>query len=496
MMIMDSKVKTLDMNMSQVSRRQSFAVIVGGVAFISSQRTLPLASAAEAPKDTAKPFEKTVRIKSILEVKGQVRLRDLRGKKATDTKASPIEAKSELEFEEAFRLTNDGNGISLQQFQIADLENQIDKHVTKLSLNESCREIVKQASSQGTVTTCLSHPLTAGERDLVEGPIATMYIDQLMPTHRVELGESWLLDIDLAKKFFQLDSIVNGELKITLVDSNDKSGQLELSGKINGEIGSIGTKLSITGKATIDRAKRLIDWLALAIQEDRDVSEAAPGFSIQARLRVRREKIDGLTSGEQLDSFASQIAKLDPAAQLIQFDSKAGAYRFVAERHWTTILDNGIDATLKLIQDNKTVAYCTITNLADMEPGRQLSLEGYQNDIKKTIGNKFGQFLEADEKLSQTGLRMMRVVAIGQVEDVPVHWINILLSNDGGRHVSLAYTMNQSKVEAFGTQDLQMAGSLEFSLRQLPAAPEETKDGSEKKEPTSAAAAPTPTTRK
>jgi hypothetical protein len=479
------------MNMSQVSRRQMFAVILGGVAFTARQRTLPIASAADASKETAKGFEKTVRIKSILEVKGNVHLRDLRGKKATDTKASPIEAKSELEFEESLRLTNDGNGISLQQFQVAELENRIDKHFTKLSLNESCREIVKQSSSHGIVTSCLNHPLTAGERDLVEGPIATMYIDQIMPNHRVEIGESWLLDADIAKRFLQLDSIHNGELKITLVDSNEKNGQLELSGKIKGEVGYVGTKLSIAGKATIDRAKGLIDWLALAIEEERDVSEAAPGFSIQARIRIRREKIDGLTSGEQLDSFASQIAKLDPAAQLIQFDSKAGAYRFVAQRNWTTILDNGVDATLKLIQENKTVAYCTITNLADMEPGRQLSLEGYQADIKKTIGTKFGQFLEADERLSQTGLRMMRVVAIGQTEDVPVHWINILLSNDGGRHLSLAYTMNQSKAEAFGTQDLQMAGSLEFSLRQLPVAPDEKKEASEKKETTAAATAPT-----
>jgi hypothetical protein len=123
-------------------------------------------------------------------------------------------------------------------------------------------------------------------------------------------------------------------------------------------------------------------------------------------------------------------------------------------------------------------------------------LEGFQSDIKKTLGNKFGSFIEADERLSQTGLRMMRVVAIGQVEEVPVHWINILLSNDGGRHVSLAYTMNQSKAEAFGTQDLQMAGSLEFSMRQLPAAPEEKKEESENKESTAAAAKSNNTLRK
>jgi hypothetical protein len=35
--------------------------------------------------------------------------------------------------------------------------------------------------------------------------------------------------------------------------------------------------------------------------------------------------------------------------------------------------------------------------------------------------------------------------------------------------------MNQSSAEEFGTQEMQMAGSLEFTLRQLPTAPAEEK---------------------
>ncbi len=462
--------------LDQLIRRRRFLSLlanaaVGTVAMRASQSTL-----AEAKKSSSPETAKVFKIKSVLEVKGSVLLNDLRSNKSGTKKASPIESKSTLEFEESYRMVSASECLAVQQFQAAQLENQIEKHATNLTLREACKEVVKRVSDAGAVTSCFNHPLTVGERDLVEGPIATMFLDRLMPTKPVELGDQWLLDSDTAKKLFRLDLLRSGDLKITLIESTEEQGQLELAGTLQGDVQDVATKLRIQGKARIDRKAGVIDWLALLLEEERDVGEARPGFAVQARLRVLRQKIDGLSSGEKLENLESLIAKLDPNAQLMQFDSKLGAYKFVADRNWITILDSGVDATLKYVNGNRTLAYCTITNLADREPGRQLSMEGFQQDIQKTLGNKFTQFLEAGEKVSQSGLRMMRVVTLGHTEGVQVQWINILLSNDGGRHISLAYTMNQSNAESFGTQDMQMAGSLEFSLKQLPSSPTDKKD--------------------
>jgi hypothetical protein len=457
----------------RLARRRWLAVTVAAVAASCLQpgrsRTIAAGEAAMA--------ERTTRVKSVLEVQGQVLLKGSRNQSSDGRKPAPIEAKSTLEYEESFRLSSDraGAGCSLQKFSVAELEDQIDKHTTKVSLREECRAIVKRVGQDGWVTACLDHPMTATERDLVEGPVATMFLDQLLPASRVEIGDRWELPPEITAKIFNLESIERGSLVVTLVDSDSQLGQLDVQASIQAEVRGVKTQLQVTGKAQIDRQQNLLSWLAVLLEEEREVGEAEPGFKIQARLRIRREAIPGLSSGEQLQSFLTQIEELDPKAQWLQFDSKAGAYRFVADRRWRTILDNGIDSTLKLVENNRTLAYCTITNLADMEPGRQLSMEGYQSDIQKTLGKRFGQFLEADERLSQTGLRMMRIVTLGSVEGVPVQWIHILLSNDGGRHLSLAYTMNQSSAEEFGTQEMQMAGSLEFTLRQLPTAPAEEK---------------------
>jgi hypothetical protein len=461
------------------SRRRQIALLLTGMG--ASGEWLPMFPRANAASNRAADRDgvKTVKVKSVLEVKGKVHLNDLRSNKAGDKKSSPIESRSELEYEESFQHdATSGERRSIQQYQLAQVENQIDKHSTKLVLRDACREIASRSNERGSVTACFQHPLTAGERDLVEGPIDTACIDEFVPSKRHEIGGKWSLSGDSVKRLFRMDSLQSGEIHITLIDSTEDSEEGELSGELKGEIDDVATTIRVRGKVRIDRKSGLVGWLALLIEEDREVGESRPGFSLHARLRILRESIDGLSSGDTLENLSSAIGELDIEAQLIQFESKPGAYKFIVDRSWTTILDSGIDSTLRFVKSNRTLAYCTITNLADREPGKQLTLEGFQHDIKKTLGNQFAQFLEAGEKVSPLGLRMMRIVTAGTTEGVPVQWINILLSNDAGRHLSLAFTMSQSNVDAFGTQDMQMAGSMEFSLRQLPTAPETPKDDS------------------
>ena len=476
----------------RLTRRRWLAASLAG---LIAQSSLSQRTARGKASDNSTSIENCTRVKSVLEVKGQVKLKNYRSKTAGDQRSAPVEAKSTLEYEEAYRVAANpqrgSSDIAYQVYSEADLENQIEKHATKLSLRETCRELVRMPIPGKMTTLCLDHPLTAAERDLVEGPLSTMYLEHLMPSRAIQLGDSWVIESDIVMKLLNLDSVSSGELKVTLIEADEATGQLALKGSIRGEVRNVETAISVEGKAKIDREAGIVNWVAMSLEEDREVSESEPGFAIQARLRILREKISGLSSGQTLGAMAAR-SKDNSAIDLVQFDSKLGAYRFVADRYWTTYNDSGVDATLRWVQKNRVVAQCTITNLTDMEPGRQLSIEGYQNDIQKSLGKRFGQFLEADERISQTGLRMMRIVTIGQVEGVPVQWIHLLLSNDSGRHLSLAYSMNATSVETFGTNDLQMAGSLEFTLKQLPTAPEEPKEGDVKSnEPTKSATKPT-----
>ena len=465
------------LNDSKATRRRWLVTALTGVAVLTGS---PFASVAADSKSSGEQAAATkiTRVKSVLEVKGNVKLKNNQAKKADDYRSAPIAAKSTLEYEEEFRAASSKSETvdeaAYQTYSLAELDNLIGKHPTKLKLREPCREIIKISSAGKMSTACLNHPLTVAERDLVEGPLSTMHLERLLPSKAIELGDSWELDSIDAAKLLNLDEVTTGTIKITLVDADAEFGQLELKGTLQGEIRNIGTKIKLEGKAKIDRKKGIISWLALSLEEDRDVSETEPGFTIQARIRILRERIDSMSSGQSLREVESQLDEKN-SIQLSEFDSQLGAYRFVADRDWITYNDSGVDATLRWIQKNRVVAQCSVTNMTDMEPGRQLSIEGYQNDIQTSLAKRFSRFLEADERISTTGLRMMRVVTLGQVESVPVQWIHILLSNDAGRHLALAYSMNVSSVASFGTNDLQMASTLEFTLKELPVAPSESK---------------------
>ncbi len=421
----------------------------------------------------------TTLVKSVLELEGKVRLRNFREKTADNIKTASLKAKSDLEYEEQFKLGNDRTEpfcASIQKFTAAKSNNQIDSNTTELTLRETCHEVFKRSSSLEDTMTCLQAPLTQAERDLVKGPVSTMFLELLLPTSKIKLGDSWSLTKEACAKLMNLDMVTEGGLRITLIEADEKTGKLEINGQLKGEVHYVATSLKVQGKAHVNRVTGIVSWLAMVIEEDRDISESEPGFSVTARLRILREAIGEMSSGitvEEVENIASKSQSLD----LVQIESIRGAYRFVADKGWSTYSDTGVDASLRLTQKNRTTATCTITNLTDTEPGTQLTIEGFQNDIQRSLGTQFVQFLEASESVTQNSLRMMRVVAMGKIQDVPIHWIHVLLSNDAGRHITLVYTLDAEAAERFDAHDMQMAGTFEFTLKQLPKLPSEKQEG-------------------
>ena len=433
------------------------------------------------PTDASDQF---VRVKSVLELKGTIQVKSANeGEKVSQP--TPIESRTNLEFEEAIRTQRDSlNRFAVQLFSQAESVNDVQKHATTTKLRDECRTIVRIIDSQSRSANCLDNPLTASERDLVQGPISTIYLDLLLPNVAVELGDRWQLKGEQLAKLLNFTKVTAGGLKVTLVDLDSKIGQLEFAGDVEGDVQDIKTTMKIDGKARVDRASGLISWVALTLHEKRQINEIEPGFDITARVRILREGIESLSQSIDLAQLQRR-AHEDQASELTRVYSKLGAYQFVADRGWTIYTDSGVDASLRWIQKNHTFAQCTLTNLTDTEPGQQLSIAGYQDDIQKSMGKQLGQMLEATERVTNTGLRMMRVVSIGTLNQVPMQWIHILVSNDAGRHLSLVFTMNAASSDRFESQDLQIADTLEFTLRELPSLPKDpTKQPNEKQNET------------
>jgi hypothetical protein len=127
--------------------------------------------------------------------------------------------------------------------------------------------------------------------------------------------------------------------------------------------------------------------------------------------------------------------------------------------------DRGDHMLMKYVENNKPFAQCNITRLPDLDPGQHQSLEGFQADLRTSLGEQFSQFLEASEGQTEGGLRLLRTVSQGIAQDLDVTWIHLHLSNDQGERFTLVFTMDASNLAKLEGQDLQIASGFRIEPR-------------------------------
>ncbi len=446
------------------SRRDAIKLFASGLILANLQ---PPTMAGQLPtfEDDKQPIARWTRVRTVTELKGEVRLKDPRAVVQGAIKTAPVESTSTLDYEELARPNSEEEGVvAFLKFHEATVENRLNKQALQEKLRSDCSEVVRIQSQGKLVTNSSNHPLSSKERDLIEGPLVSAYVDEILPKSSVKIGETWDLSESVITRLFQLESIEKSTLKVKLVEADSSKGQLELDGIVDATSHGVATQIVLKGKAQVDRKVGMVTWLALAMDETREIGEAEPGFRINARVRLLRSTLETPTSTETLESLQARYS--DPeVADLTEFRSEHGAYRFLASSQWMPITDKGTQAVFKMVQANRTIAQCTIVCQPDMEPGNHMTIEGYQRDVQRSIGEFFQEFEESSEKVTESNLRMVRTVAIGAAEGVPVRWINICLSDDTGRRVTLGFTMDDSYTERFGGTDLQIAGGFELLPR-------------------------------
>ena len=236
---------------------------------------------------------------------------------------------------------------------------------------------------------------------------------------------------------------------------------LEIKGTVSGAARKVATTIEIHGKAHVDREAHRVTWFAANVDETREISEHAPGFKVMAQIEIRRAAIDAMATGQTLESIAQRIPDSE-SAQLQQFHSNLGFYRFLANRNWITFRDNGEEATYRYIVDNQRVAQCNVTNMVDYEAGRQLSMDGFVADVRTSLGKNLQELVESSENVTSHQMRSLRVLSRGMVEDIDIIWIHYHLSNDDGRRATIVFMLNAEEYEAFGAEDVQIISTFEL----------------------------------
>ena len=127
------------------------------------------------------------------------------------------------------------------------------------------------------------------------------------------------------------------------------------------------------------------------------------------------------------------------------------------------------DATiLRMVDRGDLIAQCNISRLPQLAKGEQLTLEAFQEDVKKTLGKNFSQIVEAGQDVSDNGLRTLRVIVSGTTADLPIQWSYYHLSDDAGNRAALVFTIEGSLVERFAQIDRELIAAFRFQAGKQP----------------------------
>lgn len=363
---------------------------------------------------------------------------------------------------------------SVRHYDRAEAKIDVDKGNLAPGLRGDRRLVAAQIEDAQVTLFSPQGQLTREELDLIDLPANSLLVDRLLPEGPVAQGETWAHDDDLVLSLFRLDRVAKQTLASTLTQIDEDAALIEMAGRIDGAVDGVPTRIDVKGKYRFDRKTRRIDWLGLLVHEDRDAGHVGPGLEVVARLRMQ---IAGRDGSERLADGALAGLALEPndALTRLVFEPERGGWRMEHDRRWFTTHSDAQLAFLRLIERGDFIAQCNIAVLDPVEPGKQATLEQFQEDIRQALGDRLGEFVEAGQKANGQDYRVLRVVARGTVSELPIEWHYYLVADKHGRQVSFTFTVEGPLARQLGQMDQQMIASLRFDPPEVAAGEKTTR---------------------
>jgi hypothetical protein len=117
---------------------------------------------------------------------------------------------------------------------------------------------------------------------------------------------------------------------------------------------------------------------------------------------------------------------------------------------------------MRMIDHDVSIAQCNLRPLVRLPEGKQLTLEAFGANVRRSLGEQAVQLVEGDQRVTAQGLRLLRIVIDGETQGVPIRWIMMHFSDDHGRRVQSTFTLSGDKLKAFAGNDAQFADSMRF----------------------------------
>lgn len=394
------------------------------------------------------------RLKAVLEAEGKIN--------PAAKSPVPIQVQAEMVYDERVLVAEAQRRQAVRHYDSAQAEITIAGKTTSRKLDGDRSWIVYSADADRATLFSPTGQLRRDELELIDLPANATELDRVLPTQSVALQESWEIPADAVTRILSIDSIRDGQLIGKLVAIDGDTARIEFTGKLQGSDEGAKTSMDVRGKINVDLKSRSIEWIAVGIGEEREANPTAPALRMQARLRIALEPTEDAD-----DLNDANLASLDvlqqidsPGSLLLAYVSPTAEFQVIHDRTWHPISESTGPVILRKIEGGRVIAQCNVSELNRLPEGSEMAMEGFQKEIRQTLGKMFNSIAESSTGQTPQGLKYLRVAVTGQVGQIPMHWIYYHLADADGYRWAVVFTCEADQLETFAGQDTALVNSI------------------------------------
>ncbi len=397
-----------------------------------------------------------VGVKVTVATQGVVQGATIEGKEDQKVEMS---VRGQLAYDERLVTTGQQN-ISIRNYTTATAQMVVGK-LAETSALDAQRNVVIATDGEGARVFSPISPLTRQEYDLLNAPACSLSAYGLLPSKPVSVGSQWQPSSAQLADVLRLDHVgVNGA-QVQLVDVARGLARMKLTGTIKGSVDGATTDMVLSGDIRFDLRWKHVTWIQLKIQEERGEGPVSVPYSARADVRMLIAPVEGTSPVAEVPA---SIAKQGTGQnEILRYASDLAGFEVLHNKDWHVTAEQARRATLRLIDKDKVVAQCNISRLPRLPTGRQLALEEFQADIRKALGEQFGEFESAKKSPGPDGVQILRVAARGIVSKVPIRWIYYHVGDAQGQRAAYVFTLSDELSETFAGRDQLLVDSIRFA---------------------------------
>lgn len=384
-----------------------------------------------------------------------------REKKPTDL---PLELQASMKYRER-RLPSAGRDDrawrSFRMYEQATSAVNVKDQRTNLKISPQVHQLVAEGKRSGLILHSNNAPLNRSDLDLLTIPGDPLCLLAILPTHDVEIAETWTIPEWAAQMFVGIEDAVSSKLTGKLLSVSNGVASLQITGEVSGATAGAEVKVVLNGTASFDLKTQTLTSFKLVQQEKRSISTVSPGMDVTATIQWTR---NALAADQGIaDSLISEIP-LDPPplSQLLQFQSKFWNIRLMHDRNWHLFQEISSVTVMRLVESGSLISQCNIAKIQSARPGEHVAPEQFVNDIRTSLADQLSEIVDSGEVPSENKNFIYRVIAAGSATEMEMVWIYYLCASPEGKQVSFVFAVERSNLEALNDRDLAMVMSLEF----------------------------------